>query len=80
MRNGNGGDYCNQCDTGHISWTCRNHPHLRWSGKNIMGRSLFYFGPIGYSDFSLPADQRPQYEPECICPASDLILDCPHQH
>lgn len=45
----------------HVSLTCKNHPHLRWSTKNIDfigARSIFYFGQ----------------EPECDCSARDLIL------
>jgi hypothetical protein len=44
----------------HITLTCRNHPHLRWSTKNIDfigARSIFYFGT----------------EPECSCSHTDLI-------
>jgi len=41
---GTGGDYCPNCDTGHIGFTCLNHPELEFSGKNIFGRSLFFFG------------------------------------
>jgi hypothetical protein len=37
-----GGDYCPNCDTGHITFYCLNHSEKRWSGKNIAGRSMFY--------------------------------------
>jgi hypothetical protein len=43
----------------HIPLTCENHPHLRWSTKNIDyigARSIFYFGS----------------EPECKCSARFL--------
>jgi hypothetical protein len=46
----------------HIRLTCRNHPHLRWSTKNIDyigARSIFYTG----RDIV-----------ECSCPVSDLIV------
>lgn len=36
------GDHCPNCDTGHIDFQCPNHPLLRWHGKNIFGRSLFF--------------------------------------
>lgn len=48
----------------HIALTCRNHPLLRWSTKNISfigARSIFYQpGSSG--------------QPECECPAADLII------
>ena len=43
----------------HIALTCKNHPHLRWSTKNIApigARSIFYQSA----------------EPECSCSGSDL--------
>lgn len=46
----------------HIALTCKNHPDLRWSTKNIGyigSRSIFY---------------RTTRQPECSCPAADLIL------
>jgi hypothetical protein len=46
----------------HIALTCRNHPSLRWSTKNIDfigARSLFFLTPATL---------------ECPCPASDLIV------
>jgi hypothetical protein len=49
----------------HIDLTCKNHPGLRWSTKNIRfigARSIFF-------------DSRS--ESECECPASDLIV-APH--
>lgn len=48
----------------HIPLTCKNHPNLRWSTKNIErigARSIFFTsGRAGTVD-------------ECQCPASDLI-------
>lgn len=45
----------------HIRLTCKHHPDLRWSTKNIApigARSIFFLGDSG----------------ECSCPGSDLIL------
>lgn len=56
----------------HINLTCRNHPNLRWSTKNIapLGcRSIFYWGTKEQHD-----EHSFVREPECSCPASDLIL------
>lgn len=50
----------------HIPLRCKNHPHLRWSAKNIapLGcRSIFF-------DLWMEAAQRG--EQECSCPLSDL--------
>jgi len=46
----------------HVALTCKNHPHLRWSTKNIapIGARNIYFN-------SWP-------ETECNCPGSDLIV------
>jgi hypothetical protein len=47
----------------HIDLRCKNHPHLRWSTKNIShigARKVFY-------DLMDVCD-----EPECSCPLSDL--------
>lgn len=30
----------------HIPMTCKNHPNLRWSTKNIGGRSIFFSGSV----------------------------------
>ena len=46
----------------HIALTCKNHPELRWSTKNIDfigARSIFYFSMT---------------VPECSCSARDLIV------
>lgn len=47
----------------HIALRCKNHPHLRWSTKNIDfigARSVFY-------------DLRGEMtEQECVCPIQDL--------
>lgn len=50
----------------HIALTCRNHPELRWSTKNIMfiGARSIFFDLLG---------QNPTTQ-ECACPASDLIV------
>ena len=54
--------------------TCRNHPDLRWSCKEMAWgehgyngiRHLFFFGrAVPGKDFEEPA-------PECPCPLSDL--------
>ncbi len=48
----------------HIALRCKNHPHLRWSTKNIDyigARTIFYS--------LMQGDPK---EPECSCPASDL--------
>ena len=49
----------------HVALTCRNHPDLRWSTKNISpigSRSLFYnlFAKSGMG-------------PECKCSTNDLV-------
>lgn len=46
----------------HIKLTCKNHPELAWSTKNIDfigARSIFY----------VTTDQ-----PECSCPGADLVV------
>lgn len=52
----------------HIALTCKNHPGLTWSTKNIgalwegklfPSRSIFYSGDVGT---------------ECNCPTSSLML------
>jgi len=51
-----------QPEGAHIELTCRNHPNLRWTTKNIDfigARSIFY----GTYD-----------PPECNCPLSDLMV------
>jgi hypothetical protein len=50
---------------GHIPLTCRNHPELRWSTKNIDfigARTIFY-----------NLDNDPKMGRECDCPIADLI-------
>jgi hypothetical protein len=44
----------------HIALTCKNHPDLRWSTKNI--------------DFIGARSIFPNGTTECSCPASDLII------
>lgn len=78
---------CKTCPDGHISYTCKNHPKLHWSGKNMPGRSLFFFGampsegkPTTYSDGHKGIN--PLLWPdgsivrECECPYSDLVHVC----
>ena len=46
----------------HIALTCKNHPDLRWSTKNIEfigARSIFYFSDT---------------KPECSCSGNNLIV------
>lgn len=46
----------------HIALTCKNHPNLRWSTKNIDfigARSIFYFS---------------ETEPECDCSGDNLVV------
>lgn len=46
-----------------IDLTCRNHPDLRWSTKNILyigARTIFF--------------DHEMTEPECDCPLSDLVV------
>jgi hypothetical protein len=62
----NGGDYCPNCSTGHIDFTCPNHPELRWHGKNIYGRGLYFAG------HKETRDGR-----ECDCSGSLLVHVCP---
>lgn len=45
----------------HIAVTCKRHPDLRWSTKNI--------APIGARSIFYVTDDQP----ECSCPVSDLI-------
>ena len=46
----------------HIKLSCRNHPNLRWSTKNIDyigARSIFYDSPT---------------QPECECSITELVV------
>jgi len=83
-----GGDYCPNCDTGHIGFTCLNHPELEFSGKNIFGRSLFFFGmkpghgfPTKNPDGTMRENNLLTAEGrvarECDCSASMLVHVCP---
>lgn len=45
----------------HIRLTCKNHPHLQWSTKNI--------APIGARSIFFVSEGT-----ECNCSASDLIV------
>lgn len=74
----------------HRILTCKNHPNLRWSCKDIAwsstgyngSRHLIYCGiPSGVGMFSdgsgldcTITDIEGKYIPECECPASELIL------
>ena len=50
----------------HISLTCVNHPHLRWSTKNI--------APIGCRTLFFPsAMDVDSTDVECDCPLRDLV-------
>ena len=56
----------------HISLTCKHHPHLRWSTKNIApigARNIFFKGEA--KDTRIMAMM---YASECSCPSSDLLL------
>jgi len=68
----------------HRSITCKNHPHLRWSCKDIAwteghgyngSRGIFYFGTAtGAMNSDGSGPEAWWKEPECSCPTSDLIL------
>ena len=52
----------------HIALACKNHPHLRWSTKNISNigaRTIFYS--------LMPDDPK---ESECPCSAGELFHVC----
>lgn len=60
----------------HVALTCKHHPHLRWSCKEIAFtpgygyngiRNIFYNGKY-------TGDNSYEHEPECKCPPTDLIL------
>jgi hypothetical protein len=64
----------------HIALTCKDHPTLKWSTKNIHGRTLFFFGLR--KGFGLPTEGGWENEfitaegelvKECNCPASSLV-------
>ena len=67
----------------HVSLTCKNHPTLRWSCKEIAWSGFYngcrnihfcgtYKGKL-YSDKS-GSECDHFASPECSCPSSDLIL------
>ena len=74
----------------HRILTCKNHPNLRWSCKDIAWSSTGYNGSRHLSYCGIPSgvgmfsdgsgldctitDIEGKYIPECECPASDLIL------
>lgn len=72
----------------HIPLTCKNHPELRWSTKNIgaqrengeviLARNIFFFGMATEANPSgemFPKDENGNYLPfpkECPCSGKDL--------
>jgi hypothetical protein len=70
---------CKEHDrTDMIRLTCRNHPTLRWSTKNIGGighRSIFFIGVLSLVAGSNEVVRTLGTE-ECECPSSDLIHVC----
>jgi len=50
----------------HIALTCRNHPNLRWSTKNI--------SPIGARTLFYNLRNVQGMGPECDCSIRDLIV------
>lgn len=58
----------------HIALTCKHHPHLRWSTKNIGSigqRSIFFFGDNEGNHYCKPSGE---VIIECECPQSDLVV------
>lgn len=58
----------------HIALRCKNHPHMRWSTKNICcigARSIFYCGAFVGGEFK-------PHEPECTC-SGELLEPCPEE-
>lgn len=60
----------------HVTLTCKNHPELRWSCKEVAftpghgyngTRSIFYNGKY-------TGDNSYVHKPECKCLPTDLIL------
>lgn len=71
----------------HVSLTCKNHPHLRWSTKSIAisngkynrARTLFFCGKISdpikfYSDMSGVDCEDAE---ECNCNSWDSLIIAP---
>lgn len=72
----------------HVILTCKNHPHLRWSCKEIAWGSCGYNGlrQLCFDGFTTGRlfDDDSGFETrwvsmgvvaqECLCPASDLVL------
>lgn len=54
--------------TEHIVLTCKNHPNLTWSTKNI--------APIGARSIFYNLYSKPEMGPECECPLSALVHKC----
>lgn len=61
--------YCPDCYDqtrgGHIDWHCVNHPGMKWFGKNIPARNLFF-------DWRSSDNGR-----ECDCTDRELRHKCP---
>lgn len=53
-----------------VMYSCKNHPELRWHGKNIRGRSLFFFGDYQWKKVT----EEGILIEECSCPFSDLVM------
>jgi hypothetical protein len=62
----------------HVTLTCKNHPDLRWSCKEIAvnrqgqyngARSIFYNGRL-----RTDGGKGYEYVTECPCPPTDLIF------
>jgi hypothetical protein len=67
---------CKNCERGHIGLTCKNHPNLTWSTKNIShigARSIFFFGAKAED-----GKDRDRFVAECDCSGRDLIHVCPN--
>lgn len=67
----------------HITMTCEDHPHLRWSTKSIAvtndgryngQRNIFYHGAFNPdTNRESVIDDNGDYIPECKCSSSKLI-------
>lgn len=64
----------------HVTLTCKNHPNLRWSCKEIAFtegygyngmRNIFFNGDLNGETGELT--ERFTWSMECACPASDLV-------
>jgi hypothetical protein len=68
---------------GHAVLTCKHHPQLRWSTKNIApigARSIFFDGDVtsnGERYRYVPngdGTERIEWIEECACPITDLVV------